>query len=130
MVHMVFGVVLAALAGIGSAQAGELLGEWRTAPDSKGQTGDVRIVPCGAGFCGSIFRAHDEAGTEIVTKNVGRQILFGFAANGSGGYDGEVYVPLMAAKFPATVEVSGNAMRMRACNGVGICRSQTWSRLP
>lgn len=130
MPRAIIWAALAALLGAAPAFAGDMLGEWRTEPDNKGQTGDVRVVPCGSGYCGTIVRAHDSAGTQITTKNVGRQVLFDFAANDAGGYAGEVYVPLMSARFPATVVVRGAQMTMRACNGVGICRSQTWQRVP
>ncbi|MEM9250213.1 MAG: DUF2147 domain-containing protein [Pseudomonadota bacterium] len=125
-----FSTVLAAFLAAGTASAGDLRGDWRTEPDRKGQTGDVQVTPCGVAFCGTIVRAHDKTGAQITTPNVGRQILFDFAKDASGAYTGEVYVPLMKAKFAATIRVSGASMTMRACNAMGVCRTQTWSRVP
>lgn len=111
------------------AHAEPILGEWRTEPDRKGQTGDVQVVPCGAAFCGTIVRAHDSQGNPVVTPNVGRQIVSDMTPGGNGSYAGRVFVPLLGAEFPATVRVRGGAMVVEGCNRLGVCMDQTLQRI-
>lgn len=117
--------VLTASAGL----AEPILGVWRTEPDAKGQTGDVRVAPCGAAFCGDIVAAYSPDGAPITTPNVGRTVLLDMAPAGGGTYAGEVFVPIMGTDFPAEVAVSGAKMQLTACNALGVCQSQTWQRV-
>lgn len=85
---------------------------------------------CGAGVCGTIISAYDKAGKQITTPNVGRRIirdLKPISANSYGG--GKIYVPLMGAEYPVEITVSGNNLKLRACNSLGICRNQSWDRV-
>jgi uncharacterized protein (DUF2147 family) len=122
-------VPLLILLGAAAAPAEPILGEWRSEPDAKGQTGVIAVVPCGAGFCGTIVRAHDSRGDPVTTPNVGRRIVSDMRRADDGSYAGRVYVPLMRAEFPATVRVSGGRMQVKGCNRLGVCMSQTLERL-
>ena len=115
--------------GIVAASAEPILGEWRSEPDAKGQTGIIEVVPCGAGYCGTIVRAHDSNGNPVTTPNVGRRVVSDMRRAEDGSYAGRVYVPIMRAEFPATVRVSGGRMRVQGCNRLGVCMSQTLDRL-
>ncbi|MEM1429830.1 MAG: DUF2147 domain-containing protein [Pseudomonadota bacterium] len=123
-------VILAVMLGATIASADPIVGEWRSEPDAKGQTGIIEIVPCGGAFCGTIVRAQDSGGQPVVTRNVGRQIVSDLRPAGDGSYAGRVYVPMMNADFPATVLVSGGQMRVEGCNSLGICMKQTLRQLP
>ena len=112
-----------------SATAEPVLGLWRTEPDGKGQTGHVRFRACGSAYCGTIVAAHDSAGRQITTENVGRQIVWSLRPQGGGTYEGRVLVPIMGQDFPTTIEVAGETMELQACNALGICRSRTWRRV-
>jgi len=115
--------------GVMTAAAEPILGEWRSEPDAKGQTGVIEVVPCGAGYCGTIVRAHDSGGNPVTTPNVGRRIVSDMRPADDGSYAGHVYVPVMGAEFPATVLVAGGRMQVKGCNRLGICMSQTLERL-
>jgi uncharacterized protein (DUF2147 family) len=107
-----------------------LLGTWATEIDSSRTYGHVRTRACGAAICGSVISAWDEAGAQITTPNVGREIFWGMVPKGAGTYaDGRIHVPRMRADFPVTMEVTGDRLRLRACNAAGLCRSQTWTRV-
>ena len=48
--------------------ADPLVGLWASPPDGKGQTGIVQIKPCGDAYCGTLIKAFDPNGKQIVTK--------------------------------------------------------------
>ena len=123
------GLVLAAPAA--SADTEPLLGTWLTEPDRKGGTGHVAFETCDAAVCGTVVAAFDAEGQPTTTENVGRQIIWDMVHEGAGAYGGgRVYVPLMKKDFPVTIQVEGDSLSMRACNTIGICRTQTWQRVP
>lgn len=108
--------------------AADLTGTWQTAPDAKAQTGHVQITPCGATLCGTVVRAFDHTGRPIVTANVGKRILWDVKASGATG-TGRVYVPVMSRDFPVRLVARGNRLDLKACNALGICKSQVWNRV-
>ena len=122
-------ILASALTVAAPASAETVLGLWRTEPDAKGQTGNVRFRDCGNAYCGTIVAAQDPQGREIVTPNVGRQVISDLRPRGGGVYEGSVFVPVMGTSFPATLEVKGPVMTLQACNAVGLCREQRWRRL-
>jgi len=110
--------------------AATITGIWVTEPDAKAQTGHVQIMPCGAALCGTVVSAFDKAGKPITTASVGKRILRDLKPIGGNAFgDGKVYVPIMRSEFPVRMTVNGNRLSLRACNGLGICRSQTWTRV-
>ncbi len=108
--------------------AASLVGTWHTQPDAKETTGHVVIERCGAALCGTVVRAFDKAGNPIVTPSVGKRILWDVKEAGNAG-EGRVYVPVMRAEFPVRLVASGNRLNLRACNKLGICRTQVWQRV-
>ena len=110
------------------AGAAGLPGVWLTPPDQKAQTGHVEIIPCGGAMCGTVIGAFDRAGRPIRTVAVGRRVLWDVTGAG-GRHTGRVFVPTMNSAFPVTLVENGNRLNLRACNSVGICRSQTWQRV-
>ncbi len=126
----VFATVLSVVFLAAPAGAATLEGIWATEPDGKAQIGHVEIKPCGAALCGTIVRAYDKAGNQVTTPNIGRRILRDVKSTGGNEYGGgKVFVPLMRAEFPVNMTVQGNKLRLRACNGIGVCRSQDWTRV-
>jgi uncharacterized protein (DUF2147 family) len=110
--------------------AATITGVWATEPDAKAQIGHVQITPCGASLCGTIISAYDKAGKQITTPNVGRQIIKDARAQGANTFGGgTVYVPVMKAEFPVEITVAGNKLTLRACNKLGVCRRQIWTRV-
>jgi len=113
----------------GSVHADPVLGLWRTQPDAEGRIGHVKFERCVGGICGTVVAARGPDGGEIVTPSVGRQVLSNLTLVGDGVYEGTAYVPLLRQTFPARVEVGAGAMHLQACNGMGLCRQQRWTRL-
>lgn len=121
-------VVAALLLVSGPVFAGGLVGTWLTEPDAKSATGHVVIQPCGGALCGTIVRAFDKAGNPIITPNVGKRILWDVRAQGNAG-EGQVYVPGMRLVFPVSLTANGDRLNLRACNALGLCRTQVWKRV-
>ena len=114
----------------GPAAASALVGTWKTEPDAKRQTGWVQIVPCGTALCGTLVSAWNQAGQQITTVNVGRRILWDVIPASAGSQaGGRIYVPIMRTDFPVKLKLNGDNLNLRACNSVGVCRSQTWTRV-
>ncbi|WP_417525343.1 DUF2147 domain-containing protein [Marinovum sp.] len=110
------GALILGLAGM--AGADPLVGLWASPPDGKGQTGIVQIKPCGPAFCGTLIKAFDPKGKQIVTKNVGKRLLWDMKPKGGGLYGGRVHVPIFGKDFPAEVRLTGNQMTVKGCAAV------------
>ncbi|WP_172293130.1 DUF2147 domain-containing protein [Pseudoruegeria sp. HB172150] len=113
---------------VAPAQAGSLTGIWQTEPDRKDQVGHVQITPCGQTLCGTVISAYDSSGNPVTTPNVGRRILWDVAAQGATG-NGTVYVPIIGSSFPVTLQATGSRLNLRACNSIGLCKTQAWTRV-
>lgn len=105
-----------------------VVGLWASPPDNKGQTGIVEVKPCGPAYCGTLIKAFDPNGKEIITANVGKRLIWGMKPLGGGAYgDGRAYVPIFGADFPAKMELQGNKLKVSGCK-IGVCKSQVWQR--
>ncbi|MDJ0628679.1 MAG: DUF2147 domain-containing protein [Rhodobacter sp.] len=121
--------VLASLSLLAApVQADGLAGTWLTEPDHNGWTAHVVVERCGELLCGTMRRAFGENGEPITTPNVGKRILRDVKAQGNAG-EGMVYVPLMRREFPVRLVANGNRLNLKACNRIGICRTQIWQRV-
>jgi len=118
--------VLGSMAGPGFASS--FLGTWQTPLDAKQTTGYVQIVPCGASLCGTVISAFDKAGKPIVTPSVGKRVLWDVMDDGTSG-NGRVYVPTLRAEFPVVLTAHGNTLILKACSGLGVCKTQVWNRV-
>ncbi|MEQ8340326.1 MAG: DUF2147 domain-containing protein [Marinovum algicola] len=108
--------------------ADPLVGLWASPPDGKGQTGIVQIKPCGDAYCGTLIKAFDPNGKQIVTKNVGKRLLWGMKPMGGGLYgEGRVFVPIFGRDYPAEVTLSGTRMTVKGCAAL-VCKAQKWRR--
>ncbi|MDZ4096163.1 MAG: DUF2147 domain-containing protein [Paracoccaceae bacterium] len=114
----------------GVANADPVEGLWKTKPDDNGHFGHVQIVPCGAAFCGTLVTAFDEAGKQIESPNIGKNIIWDMVAKGDGAYgDGKIWSPDRDKTYNSKMVLSGNTLAVKGCV-FGICRDGgQWSRV-
>ena len=106
----------------GSALAADPLeGDWRTAVDDNGNSGIVRVQPCGDALCGTLVKAYDAAGKEWKSPNLGRQILSQTVSKGNGNYTGRVFSPDRGKTYNSKLKMNGSALKVSGCV-LGICR--------
>ncbi len=113
----------------GAALADPVEGLWRTTPDDNGNSGHVQIVPCGAGFCGTLIKSFDNAGKPMASENIGKLIVWDVAPNGEGHYKGMVWSPDRDKTYKSKLTLSGNGLAVEGCV-LFICRDGgTWTRV-
>lgn len=125
-------LVLAAamiLAGA-AAFADPIEGTWKTKPDDNGNFGHVKVVPCGAAYCGTLVKSFDKAGKPLASDNIGKKIIWDMVAKGNGAYgDGKVWSPDRNKTYNSKLKLNGNSLSVSGCV-LGICRDGgTWQRL-
>lgn len=120
---------MATLMSAGMALAADPLeGFWRTAKDDNGNSGLVHVTPCGNALCGKLVKAYDGAGNEIVTENIGRNIISETVSKGGGDYRGKVYSPDRGKTYNSRLSLSGSVLKVSGCV-LGICRDGgTWQK--
>lgn len=120
--------MMTGLAGVAHA-ADPVVGVWQAPPDRKGQIGHIQIAPCAKGLCGTVIRAFSPDGQEVVTPNVGKQVMWGMQPKGGGNYgDGKIYVPARGRVFNATMALRGALLTIRACLGP-FCEKEVMHRV-
>ncbi len=113
----------------GAAMADPVLGTWKTQPGDNGNYAHVNITTCGAKICGILGTGYDSAGNAIDSPNIGRQMIWDMGADGGGQYSGgKIWAPDRDKTYNSKMTLSGNTLQVSGCV-LGICRSQTWSRL-
>ena len=126
---LVLGAVAAVVLSAGAALADPLEGMWRTAADDNGNSGLIRVAPCGAKLCGTLIKAYNAAGQEIQSDNVGRQIISDTVSKGGGKYAGKVYSPDRDKTYKSRLMLSGKTLKVSGCV-LGICRDGgTWEKV-
>lgn len=104
-------------------------GIWQAPPDAKGQVGHIEITPCGTMLCGTIIKAYQPNGAEVMTPNVGKRLFWNMQVQGGGAYgDGRVYVPAHSREYDARMELRGATLKVKGCVGV-VCQGQVWKRV-
>ncbi|WP_378213282.1 DUF2147 domain-containing protein [Aquicoccus sp. G2-2] len=121
-----FAGVLSVCAGV--ALADDAAGLWLTGPDAKGQVGHVRMAPCGAALCGTVVEAFDKAGKPVVTRNVGKQVIWGMTRVAAGEYTGRMRISQLGKDVDGHMSVKGEVLTVRGCLAK-LCKSQKWKRL-
>lgn len=115
--------------GAGMASAEPLLGMWRTAADDNGNSGLIKVAPCGSKLCGTLVKAYDSSGKEMASDNIGRKIISETVNTGDGNYRGKVYSPDRDKTYASRLKLSGSTLKVRGCI-LGICRDGgTWKKL-
>ena len=87
------------------------------------------LAPCGNAICGTLVRAFDRVGNPVVTRAVGKKLVWDMRPAGGDLYRGKVYVPLLNGNFAAEMRMSGDRITVRGCAKVGLCQAQTWHRM-
>ncbi len=118
----------AAILFAGIAAADPIEGVWQTEVDD-GAYAHVTVVPCGAGFCGTISRTFNATG-EYTSPNVGKQILREMVPQGGTDYEGRVWRPSNDKVYLGKVALNGDQMALRGCVAGGlICARQNWVKV-
>ncbi len=124
-------IAAAIVIGATAAHADPVEGVWKTKPDDNGHFGFVEIAPCSGKLCGTLIKAFDEAGKEISSPNVGKQIVWDMQAAGDGAYvNGKVWAPDRDKTYNSKMQMSGGRLAVSGCVLGGlICRASDWSRV-
>lgn len=120
-----------AILAAGPVMADPIEGMWRTAPDDHGETGYIRITPCGTTMCGTLERAENAKAQEIHPDTIGRKIVWNLVETGNGEYEGRIYAPDRDKEYMSRLQLSGNRIAVKGCVLGGlICRNGgTWTRV-
>ena len=117
-----------AMAGAAFA-ADPLEGTWRTTKDDNGNSGMIKVTPCGNALCGTLIQSFDKAGKPFKSKNQGRQIISATVPSGAGSYKGKVYSPDRDKTYNSKLKLSGKTLKVSVCV-FGICRDGgTWTKV-
>ncbi len=109
--------------------ADPLEGQWRTAKDDNGNSGIIKVAPCGDALCGKLVQSFDKAGKAFKSENQGRNIISATKPSGNGQYKGKVYSPDRGKTYNSKLKLSGNKLKVSGCV-LGICRDGgTWTRV-
>ncbi|MFD0857663.1 DUF2147 domain-containing protein [Roseovarius aquimarinus] len=120
---------LALAISAGMAMADPLEGIWQTPKDDNGNSGLVRIAPCGAQLCGTLIKAYGPGGEEIASDNIGRAIVSETVPTGGGAYEGKIYSPDRGKTYASKLSLSNGTLAVKGCV-FGICRDGgTWRRV-
>ncbi len=105
------------------------VGLWQTEPDRKDLISHIEVRECGANLCGRIQVAFNQSGQQVMTKNIGKELFWDMVPQGGGAYaGGTVWVPLLDVRAAATMQISGDTLKVRACKAL-ICDGQVWTRV-
>lgn len=121
---------LAMSAGMALA-ADPLEGYWVTPKDDNGNSGLIKVAPCGQKLCGVLVKSYDSEGKEYESENLGRRIISQTVNEGDGRYSGRVYSPDRDKTYNSKLELSGDRLAVSGCVLGGlICRDGgTWRRV-
>ncbi|MBT0956216.1 DUF2147 domain-containing protein [Alphaproteobacteria bacterium KMM 3653] len=110
------------------AAADALEGMWRTSKDDNGNSGIIKVAPCGSSLCGTLVQSFDSAGKPLKTANIGKQIISATKPTGGGNYKGKVFSPDRGKTYNSKLVLSGNTLKVSGCV-LGVCRDGgTWTR--
>ncbi len=121
---------LIALTVLMSAQAfaDPIHGNWRTATDDNGNSGIIKMAPCGAQICGTLVESFDSTGASVTSEHLGTRIITEMVNRGDGHYKGKIYSPDRDKTYTSKLVLSGNSLKVSGCV-FGICRDGgTWKR--
>ena len=114
--------------GAGAALADPIEGMWQTQVDD-GAYAHVKMVPCGANFCGTMVRTFNSDG-EYKSPNIGKQLVRNMKPAGNGRYEGKVWRPSNNKVYIGKIDLNGSSMKLAGCVAGGlICAKQTWARV-
>lgn len=109
--------------------ADPVLGMYKTQPGDDGNFGHVELYECGAEICGVIRKAFNGAGQEIPSDNIGKRMIWDMQIQGDGAYGkGKIWAPDRNKTYSSKMRLSGSTLKVSGCV-IGICRSQTWTKI-
>lgn len=119
-----------AIAPAAALAADPIVGTWRTIADDNGNSGHIRISPCGQNFCGVLVQSFDKAGKPFKSENQGKRLMWDMENRGGGKYaGGKVWSPDRNKTYSGQLVLSGSKLTVKGCV-LGICRSGgTWSKV-
>lgn len=105
-------------------------GIWRTENDDNGKFGHIEVVTCGAKICGTLIKSFNSDGSEYVSENVGKAIIWDMVNLGGGAYgNGKIWSPDRDKTYKSKMQLTGNKLAVSGCVFV-ICRDGgTWIRV-
>lgn len=103
-------------------------GLWQSSPDESGLVVHVRTRACGLALCGHVERAKNRQGYDTPSSAVGSRMLVDMYPQSDGTYQGRFWEPYSNRLLTAKIQVSGNLMRFRNCDGTA-CKDVVWTRL-
>lgn len=107
----------------------DISGVFQTAPNDDGNVGHVEFYDCGALTCGKLIRSYNGNGQPIESANIGKNIVWDMAADGSGKWSkGRIWDPGADKTYRSKMELSGDKLKVSGCIGP-ICRANTWVRV-
>lgn len=114
--------LLLAIAPAGAAQAGDPSGVWLR---DNGHS-QVRLGPCGGGYCGTIIWLRDHS----TPAKVGQRVFYGMVPDGENSWSGHAFNPEDGKTYSGSMTLSGNHLTTSGCALGGlICKSAHWSRV-
>lgn len=104
-------------------------GMWKTVADDNGNSGLIKVAPCGDLFCGVLVKSFDKDGKEMKSENIGKQIIWDMKAEGDGNYGGgKIWSPDRDKTYDSKMVLSGDSLTVKGCVFF-ICRDGgTWTR--
>ena len=101
--------------------ADPLEGMWKTGGDDNGNSGLIKVAPCGDALCGTLIKAFGPDGQETASENIGRHIISQTVSEGAGLYKGKVYAPDRGKTYSSRLTLNGNQLQVEGCL-LGVCR--------
>ena len=114
------------LSATGALAADPAIGMWKSEPGETGGYIHVAITSCGDALCGEI---KDVVGNDNRTI-IGRDIILGMQSKGNGKYaGGTIWAPDTDKTYSSKMTLEGDALVVKGCVAVFLCRGQNWTRL-
>ncbi|MEM6388000.1 MAG: DUF2147 domain-containing protein [Pseudomonadota bacterium] len=127
--NRIIAIAAAAATLAAPAMADPVLGMYQTQPGDEGNYAHVQIYECDANICGVIRKAFNSAGQQIESDTVGKRMIWGMEAQGSGKYGkGKIWAPDRDKTYSSKMELAGSTLKVSGCV-LGICRGQSWSKV-
>jgi uncharacterized protein (DUF2147 family) len=115
-----------ALSATGALAADPAIGMWKSEPGETGGYIHVAITSCGDTLCGEI---KDVVGNDNRTI-IGRDIILDMQIKGNGKYaGGTIWAPDTDKTYSSKMTLKGDALVVKGCVAVFLCRGQNWTRL-
>ncbi len=109
--------------------AQDVTGLWRTEANDQGYL-EIKVQNCGAAICGIIAGARDLQGQTGPYEHVGQRMIWDMVPTDSSGVwnGGKIWDPRNGRTYNSRMTLLANKLTVAGCV-LGICQSQTWTRL-